>query len=58
MSLLMMRQNPENIETLNDNTVKKYINSAIESLNEREKTIIKLRKFQEKSITLDELGKC
>ena len=60
MSLLPdERQNPEEIfETLNDNTVKKkYINSAIESLNEREKTIIKLRKFQEKSITLDELGK-
>ena len=60
MSLLPdERQNPEEIfETLNDNTVKKkYINSAIESLNEREKTIIKLRKFQEKRITLDELGK-
>ena len=26
-------------------------------LNEREKTIIKLRKLKEKSITLDELGK-
>ena len=60
MSLLPdERQNPEEIfETLNDNTVKKkYINSAIESLNEREKTIIKLRKFQDKSITLDELEK-
>tara|TARA_B100000989_G_scaffold227359_1_gene174420 strand:+ start:180 stop:1046 length:867 start_codon:yes stop_codon:yes gene_type:complete len=53
------RQNPEEVtESINDSNVKKdYINSAIETLNEREKTIIKLRKFQEKSITLDELGK-
>ena len=53
------RQNPEEIvETIKDSNVKKdYINSAIATLNEREKTIIRLRKFQEKSITLDELGK-
>ena len=60
MSLLAdERQNPEEVyENLNDIKVKKdYINSAISTLNEREKTIIKLRKFQEKSITLDELGK-
>ncbi len=60
MSLLPdNRQNPEEvIESIKDSNVKKdYINSAIETLNEREKTIIKLRKFQEKSITLDELGK-
>ena len=30
---------------------------AINTLNQREKTIIRLRKFKEKSITLDELGK-
>ena len=53
------RKNPEEvIESIKDSNVKKdYINSAIETLNEREKTIIKLRKFQEKSITLDELGR-
>ena len=59
MSLLAdERQNPEEVyENLNDIKVKKdYINSAISTLNEREKTIIKLRKFREKSITLDELG--
>ena len=52
------RKNPEEVaEDLNDKLVKKnYINEAIETLNEREKTIIKLRKFKEKSITLDELG--
>ena len=52
------RENPEEIyEDFNDNKVKKdYINEAIDTLNEREKTIIKLRKFKEKSITLDELG--
>ena len=35
---------------------KDFIDKAINTLNEREKTIIKLRKFREKSITLDELG--
>ncbi len=52
------RQNPEEIyEDLNDQNVKKnYIKEAINSLNDREKTIINLRKFREKSITLDELG--
>ena len=52
------RQNPEeSYEDFNDKIVKRnYINTAIDSLNEREKTIINLRKFREKSITLDELG--
>ena len=60
MSLLADdRQNPEeSYEDLNDKKIKKdFINKAINSLNEREKTIIRLRKFKEKSITLDELGK-
>jgi len=59
MSLLADdRQNPEeSFEDLNDKSVKKhYIKQAIDTLNEREKTIINLRKFREKSITLDELG--
>ncbi len=59
MSLLPdERQNPEEIyEDFNDKNVKKnYISRAIDTLNDREKTIIKLRKFKEKSITLDELG--
>ena len=53
------RQNPEEVyENFNDNMVKKmYINSALDTLSEREKTIINLRKFKEKSITLDELGR-
>ena len=53
------RDNPEEVfETFNDASVKKdYINEAIQTLSEREKTIIKLRKLKEKSITLDELGK-
>ena len=52
------RQNPEeSYEDFNDKSVKRnYINAAIDSLNDREKTIINLRKFREKSITLDELG--
>ncbi len=60
MSLLADdRENPEEIyENFNDNNVKKdYIYEAINSLNERERKIIKLRKLKEKSITLDELGK-
>ncbi len=59
MSLLADdRQNPEEtFEDFNDKNIKKdFINRAIDSLNEREKTIIRLRKFREKSITLDELG--
>ena len=59
MSLLAdERENPEeNFENINDKNVKKdFIDKAINTLNEREKTIIKLRKFREKSITLDELG--
>ena len=60
MSLLAdERENPEEIyQDFNDNKVKKdFIFEAIETLNDREKKIIKLRKFREKSITLDELGK-
>ena len=34
-----------------------FIEKAILTLNERERTIIKLRKFKEKSVTLDELGR-
>ena len=53
------RPNPEQVvENTNDTKLKKqYIEKAILSLNERERTIIKLRKLKEKSITLDELGK-
>ncbi len=60
MSLLAdERQNPEeSFEDYNDKKIKKdFIHKAINTLNEREKTIIQLRKFKEKSITLDELGK-
>ena len=60
MSLLSdERPNPEDVyEEFNDRNVKiNYINDALNTLNEREKTIINLRKFKEKSITLDELGK-
>ena len=59
MSLLADdRQNPEEtFEDFNDKNIKKnFINLAINTLNEREKTIIRLRKFRERSITLDELG--
>ena len=59
MSLLAdERENPEeSFEELNDKKIKNnYINKAIDTLNEREKIIIRLRKFREKSITLDELG--
>ncbi len=59
MSLLAdERQNPEEtFEEFNDKNIKKdYINKAIDTLNDREKTIIRLRKFRDKSITLDELG--
>ena len=59
MSLLAdERKNPEETyEDFNDKNVKKdFINQAIDTLNEREKTIIRLRKFRERSITLDELG--
>ena len=38
------------------NIKKNYINKAIETLNDRERIIIRERKFREKSITLDELG--
>ena len=59
MSLLAdERQNPEETyEDFNDKKIKKdFINKAIDTLNDREKTIIRLRKFRERSITLDELG--
>ncbi len=59
MSLLAdERQNPEeNYQDIKDKKVKiNFINKALSTLNDREKTIIKLRKFKEKSITLDELG--
>ena len=59
MSLLADdRQNPEeSFEDFNDKNIKKdFINKALDTLNDREKTIIRLRKFREKSITLDELG--
>ena len=59
MSLLAdERQNPEETyEDFNDKNIKKdFISQAIDTLNDREKTIIRLRKFREKSITLDELG--
>tara|TARA_A100001011_G_C14210961_1_gene799908 strand:- start:461 stop:1327 length:867 start_codon:yes stop_codon:yes gene_type:complete len=59
MSLLADdRQNPEeSFEDFNDKSIKKdFINKAIDTLNDREKIIIRLRKFKEKSITLDELG--
>ncbi len=60
MSLLADdRQNPEEAyQDFNDQKIKKdLINEAINTLNDREKKIIQLRKFKEKSITLDELGK-
>ena len=59
MSLLEdERANPEeSFQDFNDGKIKKdYIEKAISTLNERERTIIKLRKLREKSITLDELG--
>jgi len=59
MSLLNdERPNPEEVlEDFSDGKLKKeFINEAILTLNERERTIIKLRKLKEKSITLDELG--
>ena len=59
MSLLPdERDNPEeSYQDFNDKKIKKnYINQAIDTLNDREKTIIRLRKFRQKSITLDELG--
>ena len=59
MSLLQdERSNPEEVvENFSDGNLKKeFIKKAILTLSEREKTIIKLRKLKEKSITLDELG--
>ena len=59
MSLLQdERANPEeSFQNFNDGKIKKdYLEQAILTLNDRERTIIKLRKLREKSITLDELG--
>ena len=52
------RENPEeSFQNFNDGKIKKdFLEKAILTLNERERTIIKLRKLREKSITLDELG--
>jgi len=47
----------ETLEDFNDGKItKNFIEKAIANLNERERTIIKLRKLKEKSITLDEIG--
>jgi len=59
MSLLEdERANPEeSFQSFNDGKIKKdFLEKAILTLNDRERTIIKLRKLREKSITLDELG--
>ena len=59
MSLLEdERENPEeSFQNFKDEKIKKdFLEKAILTLNERERTIIKLRKLREKSITLDELG--
>ena len=59
MSLLEdERENPEeSFQNFNDGKIKKdFLEQAILTLNDRERTIIKLRKLREKSITLDELG--
>ena len=59
MSLLEdERANPEeSFQNFNDGKIKKdFLEQAILTLNDRERTIIKLRKLREKSITLDELG--
>ena len=50
--------NPEKLtESYYDNKSKmSWLKSALETLTDREKTIIKSRKLEEKSITLDELG--
>ncbi len=52
------RDNPEeSFQNFNDGKIKKdFLEKAILTLNERERTIIKLRKLRERSITLDELG--
>ena len=51
--------NPEEItQNRKDNKLKNnWLNNAIETLSDREKTIIKSRKLFEKSLTLEELGK-
>jgi len=60
--LSMLEDNSDNPEKLTesyyDNKSKmSWLKSALETLTDREKTIIKSRKLEEKSITLDELGK-
>ena len=52
-----MLANTTTVKIITTKLKKQYIEQAILSLNERERTIIKLRKLKEKSITLDELGK-
>ena len=59
--LSMLEDNSDNPEILTesyyDNKSKiSWLKSALETLTDREKTIIKSRKLEEKSITLDELG--
>ena len=59
--LSMLEDNSDNPEKLAeshyDNKSKmNWLKTAIETLTDREKTIIKSRKLKEKSITLDELG--
>ena len=59
--LSMLEDNSDNPEKLTesyyDNKSKmSWLKSALETLTDREKTIIKSRKLEEKSITLDELG--
>ncbi len=59
MSLLQDdRPNPEEVyQSFSDGDMKKgFIQKAIMTLNDREKTIIKMRKLKDKSVTLDELG--
>ena len=60
--LSMLEDNSDNPEKLTesyyDNKSKmSWLKSALETLTDRENTIIKSRKLEEKSITLDELGK-
>ena len=52
-----MKKYFSSFQSFNDGKIKKdYLEQAISTLNDRERTIIKLRKLREKSITLDELG--
>ena len=51
-------ENPEEVtQNINDNKLKdNWLASAVETLSDREQTIIKNRKLIDKSLTLDELG--